>query len=425
MPANPIGLSKLYGIKSGVKPSTTDFGFFANNKGHSNGFSNFAIDEGIEDNEAKKYPIGTIPYTPNSAYKLSGLTSYMCKTRGIWLKPSTSFKLTVENVISADHRGVNFIASWGTSVNNALMVGKSANPDAINSALGIHLYDGPVNYNNIHFENFVQETFRLFGAAAKHKSRVRNISFKNSPKRTQMALQPIYGDCNYCSIPEFYDSILEDMDGSVTGITNSILIPQMTYNNSIKNINGDKIHIYPPSCKSRPDFGAWQCTDVKYALMEMATNPPFAPPIYVKRSDGIEAMLEKGVLRAGFQFAMITNKELTYTFDVSTLVPKTDYFSFFFKEFDDKTTRVKVVFTGLRRDSMGIVKSIPATLTSVSSLSALDSVTRTSFYKNPTTFDITFVLLADVDTGSTVSFDAFDGNKPWLNYRSYTVEVKY
>lgn len=380
-------------------------------------------------------------YGPPTPYKLVNLTSYMATDRGLWMRTKNLFRLNIRNLVSADMAvNTHMRLAWAITLKNALIVGKSANEDSINAAQGISIYDGPISYENIHFEAFHKEkapAIGLIGALLKNPSRFKRVTFNNCSNEIEFGLTPsepkpdpnLRADerCLYCSIPDIYDSVIEDVDGSITGISGATMVPRIDYGSTLQNNRGNEMNIFKPKCNLNEKYKGWVCQEVIYGLITIV--PPGASndlkPIYMSRSDGVGLTWESGQIRNTYQMAVITNQGLDYTVDFNNTMATYGTYRLSFVQNKLQGTRMKLGLKSLRAASRlditdsGKILKIP----SVDALYKLDAVNATSLFTDRQTNDVYLLLVADINDENLV--DPLMENKPWNNWRAPGIRIIY
>lgn len=259
--------------------------------------------------------VDAVHYSPRQPATFRNLSIYKSSEAGVYFRGSTAY---FDNSIFADNKLSLFFA-YNQVVTNSLVVAKSDNHVTsdynVNSEFtGIRLYDGPFDLRNVDFANFfatpiyhngieIRPTpFVLIGGALRFTNVVQGLRFFPEPSRRFLLSSPlerIWADWN--SSPS-----LRDLDGSLTGLANSVLVPDHPFNAD-------------PSCVSMPGTGALRCGDYRPGLIAMLSirddkaweNVPFI----VRRSDGAQTYANFDIFNTlpyNNKFGVIVGKSYEY-----------------------------------------------------------------------------------------------------------------
>ncbi|WP_424962811.1 G8 domain-containing protein [Ekhidna sp.] len=233
---------------------------FRNNRGHSNNFTNLAIDAVVfwdDENENGQVDVGEEftdykeyrpPLPPGTILQVEEFTSFKAGSRGIWTRAGTMY---FENCRLANSHS-NAFFSFNQILRNSLIVGQSANvgvprknqhdmsvsyslpvleldhTERRNRLHGHILYDGPSGLDNVHFAGFDHENtvgFGIFGAHRKSPAHwSRGITWAaGTPDASKVDFD------FYTHVDNNFASGLIDFDGTVTGVPNSRLVPLLQW----------------------------------------------------------------------------------------------------------------------------------------------------------------------------------------------------
>ena len=253
-PEHPLGES----YDPDIWPRRTPLGSFRNNTAHTVGFAGLYLDGGEDTNrnvvttwyEPRQNPAD--PDSPHVTPELFGFTAWKSNHYGIWLR--TFSGVDVVNARLADNWRSIYLANISSGPSNdnvgvitdSLMVGTTSNhgqPESWevtdvnghsvpkhwdpNSPLGgVPFYDGPMHVESSVFANFVPNATRDAGALTGLFPNVFSISVLNTAEdvafknaKNVLFPEPEEGRMGDVGI------MFTDLDGSVTGIAGSQVVP--------------------------------------------------------------------------------------------------------------------------------------------------------------------------------------------------------
>jgi cell migration-inducing and hyaluronan-binding protein len=305
MPDAPTGFS------SDVKmdPSKMTVKEFRDNVSHSSGGMSMVVGASPDKNGAT--------YLPKETSVFTNLTTYKGRGRGMWTHGTN---MRVEGLRSADNvRGAFY--SFTTTLVDGLIVGESPNVGTPVSPLekqlgrsladpkegnvqGYLLYDGPIDFQGVHFAGFGRNSDSVYvfanngGATQNVDNRMKDITFAADTKRiyaTVFDFNPNNG--------QRHAAIL-DVDGSISKRPGSTLIPNLPMNTNHNCHKGPWTSDLWTSCKNTyglvklyADFGG----GMGKGLVD----------IDVKRSDGPSITLNDNN-KLFYQVGVIANQGYSY-----------------------------------------------------------------------------------------------------------------
>jgi len=289
-----------------MKPGRMPFGTFDGNRAHSNNFSNFAIDGGIDPvthqlitghYRPKTDPLNTSNSSGNPIVtpQIHDFTGFKCRDRSLWFRAD---KMDLFDCKLADNSRATFFA-YNQTLFDSLIVGKSANignpvtpveiaqgrslpdPNSIGQFRGHSIYDGPCGIVGVHFAGFAGNDMAIQTNGASQKSTVHfasGITFDPAiPSSNRIDFSPA------TSRDYMWSSGLLDLDGSLTGTPGSRITPDITGGGKIY----EDFNVQPGSTLI-PGWNAWVGTGSKVGLLRLDNKwaQYSSTPIYAIRSDG-------------------------------------------------------------------------------------------------------------------------------------------
>ncbi|MEY3895129.1 MAG: hypothetical protein RLZZ214_648, partial [Verrucomicrobiota bacterium] len=334
----PVGSYSGPAMVPGRKP----LGVFDGNRSHSNSFSSFAVDGGIDPTthalNGGHYRPRSNEFNVNSTLvipEIRRLTAFKCRDRSVWLRADT---VKLYDCAFADNGRATFFA-YNHILYDSLIVGRSANignpqttleiaqgrsmpnPTVLTQFRGHSIYDGPCGIVNVHFAGFsgIDPALQTNGAAQKSPVHFAEgttfdpaVPFKNRVDFTPGSTRDY-----------MWSSGLVDKDGSITGIAGARITPDITGSGKIY----EDFNVEPGATRV-PEWGAWICPPgSRYGLLRLDNKwaQYTGTPVYAIRSDGPaayniqtydwysqNAVLVGTALDYRFQYHQIAN-----TFDVN------------------------------------------------------------------------------------------------------------
>ena len=438
-PASPTGLSKTNGINAGLVMNTVPFKEFSFNKAHSYSV-NFGFDNGIADEPENQFPLSGPFYVPTSGlpYYIRNITSYKARDRSFWTR--IGGHLIIQNLVSADSSGDvgHLIFAWKTGLQRSLIVGYSANSyPGIRGTAAIGLYDGPNSYSDILLANFPSPAIAIKGAMEKRRSKFARVSFYNCTSvrvgftLAQSEATPLIKMSPNATLPEYFNTIIEDTDGSISGSPKSLILPIMnaSYNGQV---NANEFNVFAPKCTKNLSLSGWVCKNVMYSLLRISTpgnTPQGLMGINVTRSDGISMIGESGPLRNQYHYAVVTSENLSYGFAIGHFGTPLPFYDVSLN-YGSMGERLFVTITGANRMKISKVllnagtdrRSDSFKLEDITSLAQLQSSKTTGYYFDQANNIVTILLVNTQDNGI---IDAAGDLSPWANGRSARVRVYF
>lgn len=301
-------------------PYKTPMGAFDDNRAHTNSFSNFAIDGGLDTTTGGPgndsiYFVGG-HYRPESGGMqvvpvINRFTGFKCASRNIWMRANT---MVFDECAVSDSRLLVLFA-YNQQIKNSLLVGISQNTyTPLNTVVGYNVYDGPAKFENCHFTNFSGNAYCVRPVGAAQKSTVHSVE-----GLTFDPAIPATNRVNF-SLQTYYDHMMSsgiiDLDGSLTGIPGGHLATQILppSGNPVYRLFEDGFS-HHPSDAYLPNFKGYVGLGSHYGLMRLDYNftQQHVPPIYSIRSDGY-AFYTNSPSRDRFQTAVIVGDTFEYRY---------------------------------------------------------------------------------------------------------------
>lgn len=292
-------------------PGKQLMGVFDDNRSHSTGFSNFAIDRSVDatTHELKDAFGHYRPFNADGTAfvpKFNRFVSYKARDRGIWIRGN---RMEFHDCISADNGRATFFA-YNQIMYNSLIVGRSSNngnpvtateisenyalPAPASLATGMRghsIYDGSSGIVNVHFAGFSGKynyALQTNGAAQKSTSHFASgITFDSAiPENNKADFSP--GAVNGYMM----GSGLIDEDGSLTGTVGTQIFPRLPLDStSFNSIVHDTLFNSVGTAVSKP---AWKAqlipSDRHFGLLRMDSpallRDSMYKTYYAIRSDG-------------------------------------------------------------------------------------------------------------------------------------------
>ncbi|WP_412471199.1 G8 domain-containing protein [Halobacteriovorax sp. RT-2-4] len=199
-------------------------------------------------------------YGPSTYPVFKNLVAFKNTESGIYFRGRAA---QFDNAVLADNRWAIFTA-YSQRFTNSAIVGQSANNSnkdkgILASALpgnsfvsGIVVYDGPFELDNVTFFDYpnTQQSYNgknitpipitNIGGANRFENKVRGLKFATTPWK-----RFYYETNNQNWIDSPYSMSVRDLDGSLTGVSGSVVVPYNSFNN-----NG---------CSARTNWNAYVC----------------------------------------------------------------------------------------------------------------------------------------------------------------------
>lgn len=315
--------------KPNVFPLTTNTQQFDRNKAHScmvgitwDGAADGALTQ--NKNNAKDRFLTTAHYSPKIPPRFSNLVVNKTTTAAIYFRGNTSH---FEAPLLADNR-VGLFFAFSASIKNAVIAARTANvqsgDDPFNGEFtGIRVYDGPFDLQNADFLNFSEAStsfgqtvlpspVSLIGAWDRFTNVVSATAFFPRPP---LRVGYLSGWNAYPWADGNTTPGVRDIDGGLSGLANSILVPDHPFNRD-------------QSCISMPDSATLRCQYEKAVItLQSKRNGKLEKflPFLVRRDDGaqtydsldnssdndLEAIRRKGYTHH-FKFGVIVNPSRSY-----------------------------------------------------------------------------------------------------------------
>lgn len=281
------------GFAANVFPAKQQTLQFQANVAHSNAVG--MTWDGVGDGELANNPnnaadrrLVTSHYSPPTPPVFSNLRIYKSRAAAVYVRSNTSY---FNGAVLADNK-VGFFFAYNQVVKSSAVVAKTQNHQdrdyAYNSEFtGVRLYDGPFDMRDIDFLNFpsqplvyknqtiVPTPFMLIGGANRFTNAVQGLRFFPEPVR-RIDFSPMMSNSIGWADANHSPSI-RDIDGSLAGRPNMILVPDDPFNND-------------PSCVKLPQGTmGLQCGYQRglFIFLSIRDNVPWEQtPFVVKRSDG-------------------------------------------------------------------------------------------------------------------------------------------
>jgi cell migration-inducing and hyaluronan-binding protein len=300
LPKHPTGLSE----NEEVWPRRTPLLEFSGNVAHSNNRSGVNVDDGPRPNgttESAWYAPVADPADPEServVARFEGLTSYMNRDRGVWLRGEG---LVVTGATLADNRVGATFAAADTYLEDSLVVGETANPGMTEPwedegpggraipafwkpdtpITGFEFYDGVVGVRRTAFSSFQSNSLRPSGALGY----LAPDAFSLAPGN--FADDVTFEDSNrvYLTEPEpgmdgDVSKVFYDHDGSVTGSPGTAVVV-------------DNPFLLDEDCEYRAAWNAHLCTSDYVSLLagSVGGGSSWVKPLTIRRPDGVAQTL--------------------------------------------------------------------------------------------------------------------------------------
>lgn len=227
-------------------------------------------------------------YDPPVVPVMKNLTAYKNRDAGMYFRGSTAL---FDEFLAADN-GWSFFMAYNQIVKNAVLVGKSKNitpPIASatsNRHVGVVLYDGPFELENVDFYNFNDQSagvdnspmpFLAIGGAEKMINVTKSIRF--SPNVTYRALLQKYNDP---WVDKHISNAIRDLDGTLTGVAGGILLPAEPFTTTT-------------GCHVNSAFSGWKVcpASTKVGIFRITSHTTgINNPFYLSRNDGAVSLTE-------------------------------------------------------------------------------------------------------------------------------------
>ncbi|MBK1828696.1 G8 domain-containing protein [Haloferula rosea] len=387
-----------------MRPGRMPMGTFTGNRSHSNSFSSFAIDGGID---ATTHELSSGHYRPRSdpfnggspivIPEIRDFTGFKCRDRCLWFRADS---INLYDCALADNGRSTFFA-YNQVLHDSLIVGRSANignpqtatelsygyslplPSRRTQMRGHSIYDGPCGIVNVHFAGFddIDPALQTNGAAQKSTVHFAEgitfdpaISFANKVDFTPAAWRDY-----------MWSSGLIDRDGSITGTPGTRLTPDIPDNYSgrlTEDFNREA------SATLVPEWGAWLCPNEHYGLLRLDNRWPqySGTPIYAHRSDG-PAAYNQQTYDWYSQNAVIVNSPLNYRFQYLEIANRIDVNLRFVDDGDE----LIAVFPNMPAHTYVYRNNFSTPLPTASSLSDLESSTTEKFWFRDNTLHVKLI----------------------------------
>jgi|GEM_PF-944917 len=215
---------------------------FDNNTARTNmvGFTWDGLGEGSLTNNPRNphdRAIKTVHYSPATTPEILNMKAFKSRNSAMYTRAQT---MNFTNALFADNR-VNFFAAYNTVMKNTAIVAVSGNhvPEEykfLYEITGARIYDGPMDIRDIDFINFEDKVygsktitpwaFRSIGASERFGNVAQRIRFYPEPQR-----KIYFEGVNEKNLGSVEGANLLDLDGSLTGSPNSVLVPKHPFNN--------------------------------------------------------------------------------------------------------------------------------------------------------------------------------------------------
>jgi cell migration-inducing and hyaluronan-binding protein len=238
-------------------------------------------------NNSKDRFLVNVHYKPKAVPTFSNLSFSKNSQAAVYFRGNTS---VFDGAVLADNK-VGLFFAFNTVVQNSLIVAKSANDQNADEQYateftGMRIYDGPFDLRSTDFFNFSKEDwvqgqriipspFSMIGGFGRYINVAQSLAFYPAPPRRLVNFWPENGfpwaDSN--SSPG-----LRDLDGSLTGWADSILVPDHPFNRD-------------SSCTSLPEGSTMTCRYQKGVVTLVSkrdSGRDLFMPFIVRRSDGAQ-----------------------------------------------------------------------------------------------------------------------------------------
>ncbi|MCB0355847.1 MAG: hypothetical protein KDD40_02510, partial [Bdellovibrionales bacterium] len=231
---------------------------------------------------------------------------------------------------------------------------------------GAFIYDGPFDFDNVDFVGFPSTSvnykgydftpipFYIIGGANRYTNVVQNLKFYPEPK-----VKLLYEDTNWADSP--WSTSLMDLDGSLTGEPNTIVVPDHELNNH-------------SSCVRKQQWGALLC-NYQMGVIVMLSTDVGSIPFSVHRNDGAKSFTSpnyaQGILHRKFGVILDKGFEYELRFPNNT-APEELYGLVFQADLGDVSPVLKLTGMGDQCELQGRKK--------VTEISQLRQSTETAYY---------------------------------------------
>lgn len=251
-------------------------------------------------------------YQPPVQAQFNNLSIFKSRQAGIYFRGNTAY---FNKSILADNK-INYFFAYNQVVTDSVVVARTNNHldsdfNFNREFTGIRIYDGPFDLRNVDFINFsdlkfndqlIRPTpFMLFGGANRYTNVVQGIRFFPEPgRRVDFSPNYVYPWADWSD-----STSLRDLDGSLTGQKNSIVVPDHPFNQDY-------------SCTAWPGTSALRCSYEKgvFFFLSIRNNTAWENvPFLVKRSDGPSSHDNFDVFKSypyNIKFGVILNKNYEY-----------------------------------------------------------------------------------------------------------------
>lgn len=260
-------------------------------------------------------------YSPSRAPTFKNLGVYKNRAAAIYFRGDTAY---FSNAVLADNK-VGLFFAYNQVVTDSAVIAKTDNhtPEDYNYSYdftGIRVYDGPFDLRNIDFINYPSEPipfngstiiatpFSLIGGANRFTNVTQGLQFFPEPYRRfnlSAIAENVYPWADANSTPS-----IRDLDGSLAGKANSILVPDYGFNDD-------------SSCVKIARTSGLRCDYQRgpVAFLSIRNNIPWENiPFLVKRSDGAKTYDSFDIFKDlpyNIKFGTILNKNYEYSVDFS------------------------------------------------------------------------------------------------------------
>jgi cell migration-inducing and hyaluronan-binding protein len=228
----------------------------------------------------------TSHYSPTKTPTFDHLSMFKNRQAAVYFRGNTSY---FPNATLADNK-VGFFFAYNQVVMNSAVIAKTDNHrdsdyDFNSEFTGIRVYDGPFDLRNLDFINFpaspivyqgreiTPTPILLFGGANRFTNVVQGLRFYPEPfRRVDFSSRFTYPWADWSNSPS-----LRDLDGSLTGKTNGVLLPDHPFNRD-------------NTCAPFSNTSALLCDQQRgvFIFLSIRDNNPWEHvPFIVKRSDGV------------------------------------------------------------------------------------------------------------------------------------------
>lgn len=277
LPEHPTGSS----VDASVWPRRTPLGVFSDNRTHSNRDLGLNVDQGpMPDGnvETTTYSPRAVPgaSSPAVVADFHNFSAYKHNGRAVWLR--TNNALLTGAILADNLIGATF-ASSETFLRDATIIGESANNATLpgNSSFpirGYEFYDGRVGAERVKFANFLPNTRRQASALGFNRSNGFNVSTGNFARGVEL----IQSNTVFLENPKpdkdgDKNSVILDVDGSVTGVGGSYVVSNMPL-------------LFSPACTRRAEWNSYICPNRFVGLSIQSSSGENLAPLDATREDG-------------------------------------------------------------------------------------------------------------------------------------------